>query len=94
MKPRIFVYRPHKKQEATVAKAYAEDGRVLYSAKSHWLSWFRNDTGLFGDGGPGRGGEAHTAYATAFPEGYDLVEVIGVNDLQVLFDLDVIKRVA
>ena len=73
--PKIFVYRPTEAFRDCAGVAFAEDGEKLAAHISSGLSWFRHDMGLTSDW-------QHERYRAKYPDGYELVECIGREQLQ------------
>jgi hypothetical protein len=81
----IFIYRPTDEDRDSAAVAYAEDGEDLCFHVSSSMSFFRSDMGLSisSDGKPsGIAQSKIRAYEEKYPNGYNLIEVIGKNALQ------------
>ena len=86
---KIYVYRPTTAYVDCAGVAFAEDGDEIAVHISSSHSWFRSDMGLSGEAGIGRG--KHQKYREKYPDGYELVEVIGREALQAHIDAGDIK---
>lgn len=74
--PKIYVYRPHKQLVDAEGIAYAEDGEVLGRHISSAYGWFKVDMGL------SCRCYHHAKYEEKYPGGFELVEVIGEEELR------------
>lgn len=81
MASKIFVYRPSDANGDMAGIAYAEDGDELACHISSAYGFFRGDMGLLGDSG--MGSHKHKLYREKYPDGFELIEVIGREALEI-----------